>query len=76
MSFYQLTRTAGYSLASALSASLLVAYIPRGHAIPANAGYTAAALTGIAVLAAAFVTSVAFASRPHGNPGEAHRDIT
>jgi hypothetical protein len=29
-----------------------------------------------AVLAAAFVTSVAFASRPHGNPDEAHRDIT
>jgi MFS family permease len=62
MSFYQLTRTTGYSLASALSASILVAYIPHGQAIPANAGYTAAALIGIAVLAAAFATSVAFAS--------------
>jgi MFS family permease len=63
MSFYQLLRTAAYSVASALSASILIAYIPRGDAVPADAGYGAAALASLAVLVLAVVASVAFAAR-------------
>jgi hypothetical protein len=61
MSFYQLVRTTGYSLASALSATVLVAYTQAGQPWPASAGYTAAAAVSIAVLTAAFLVSAAFA---------------
>jgi MFS family permease len=61
MSFYQLVRTVGYSIASALSATALVLYIPAGHTRPANAGYSTAALISIAVLLAGLAVSTAFA---------------
>ncbi|MHB8293884.1 MAG: MFS transporter [Acidimicrobiales bacterium] len=67
MSFYQDLRTVAYSIASALSATVLVAYIPRGHVFPTNTGFSAAALISIAVLVAALVASVVFvalAKRP------------
>ena len=68
MSFYQLARTVAYALASALSATLLVLSVPRGHALPADAGYTTAALASIAILAAALAVSLLFAM-PAANPG-------
>jgi predicted MFS family arabinose efflux permease len=71
MSFYQLVRTVGYSIASALSATALVLYIPAGHAFPSNAGYSAAALISIGVLLAGFLLSTAFAAatrRPPDGP--------
>ena len=68
MSFYQLARTVAYALASALSATLLVLSVPRGHALPADAGYTTAALASAAVLAAALAVSLVFA-RLAGSPG-------
>lgn len=71
MSFYQLNRTVAYSIGSALSATLLTASMPRGHALPAGAGYTAAALVSTAVLAAALMASLLFA-RPARHHGLAH----
>jgi len=61
MSFYQLVRTVAYSLGSALSATLLVLAIPHGRAVPAEAGYTTAALTCTAILTVAFAVSLLFA---------------
>jgi MFS family permease len=63
MSFYQLARTVAYALGSALSATLLVLSVPPGHALPADAGYTTAALACLAVLAAALAVSLLFAGR-------------
>jgi hypothetical protein len=53
MSFYQLARTVAYSIASALSATMLVLSIPRGHHLPTDAGYSTVALTSTIVLVAA-----------------------
>jgi predicted MFS family arabinose efflux permease len=61
ISFYQLVRTVGYSIASALSATVLVLAIPAGRLIPGDAGYSAAAVISIAVLAATLVASTLFA---------------
>ena len=63
ISFYQLVRTTAYSVASALSATVLVAYIPAGQLVPENAGYSAAARISIAVLAAALIGSVLLVAR-------------
>jgi hypothetical protein len=60
ISFNQLTRTVAYSLASALSATVLVLATPAGGQEPANAGYGAAALVCIAVLTAALGSAVLF----------------
>ncbi|WP_205683645.1 MFS transporter [Brevibacterium aurantiacum] len=49
-SFYQVLRYVGYSLGSALSATLLVATIPPGGSLPSEVGYSAAAWLGIGVL--------------------------
>ncbi len=61
ISFYQLNRTVAYSIASALSATILILGTPAGHAVPANAAYSAAALVSTAVLVAALVVSSVFA---------------
>jgi MFS family permease len=61
ISFYQLLRTVAYSIASALSATILVGYIPRGRALPANAGYSAAVLVDLAVLAAGLTVAIILA---------------
>jgi hypothetical protein len=61
ISFYQLVRTVAYSIASALSATVLVLYVPAGRVLPSNAGYSAAAVVSIVVLGAALVASILFA---------------
>jgi hypothetical protein len=61
ISFYQLNRTVAYSIASALSATILILGTPAGHAAPASAAYSAAALVSTAVLVAALVVSGIFA---------------
>ena len=63
ISFYQLVRTVAYAIASALSATVLVASTPAGRRFPADAGYSAAALVSIAVLLAALAVSVLFVMR-------------
>lgn len=49
-SFYQVLRYIGYSMGSALSATLLVANTPAHANLPAESGYAAAAWTGILAL--------------------------
>ncbi|MFB7496464.1 MFS transporter [Streptomyces sp. NPDC056161] len=61
MSFYQLIRTVGYSMASALSATALIVTMPAGHTVPANSGYSIAALIGVVVLLVGLVANTAFA---------------
>lgn len=68
MSFYQLVRTVGYSIASALSATALVLYIPAGHTLPSGAGYSAAAIISVAVLIAGLFLSTVFAVASHRQP--------
>jgi MFS family permease len=64
ISFYQLVRTAGYSVASALSATVLAGYTRPGQHVPAETGYSAATLIDLAVLALALLASVLFALQP------------
>jgi hypothetical protein len=61
ISFYQLIRTVAYSIASALSATILILGTPARHALPASAAYSAAALVSTAVLIAALLVSGIFA---------------
>jgi MFS family permease len=58
ISFYQLLRTVAYSIASALSATILVGYIPRGQSLPTNAGYSAAVLVDLVILAAGLAVAM------------------
>jgi hypothetical protein len=67
ISFYQVGRTVAYSLGSALSATLLVLYIPRGHLIPAASGYSAAALVCVIILIVALAASAVFAMAATGD---------
>lgn len=60
ISFYQLVRTVAYALGSALSATLLLFYVPPGEEVPTNAGYSTAALVCIAVLLGALLASALF----------------
>jgi MFS family permease len=61
ISFYQLLRTVAYSFGSALSATVLVLYIPRGASFPMATGYSAAAAICTGLLVIALVVSVLFA---------------
>ena len=61
ISFYQVARTVAYSLGSALSATVLVLYIPRGRALPSDSGYTAAAAVCVIILFAALAAGIVFA---------------
>lgn len=61
LSFYQLVRTVAYSVGSVLSATLLVAGTPAGSHLPTNAGYSAAALADLTVLACAFLAGLVLA---------------
>ena len=73
MSFYQLVRTTGYAIASALSATVLAGYIAAGRIYPADAGYGAAALIATGVLVVTLVVSGLFAARPEAAGPEAAR---
>ena len=64
ISFYQLVRTVGYSIASALSATVLAAYVPAGGRVPGDAGYSAAAAIATGVLVVTLIVSGVFALRP------------
>jgi hypothetical protein len=56
-------RTVGYSIASALSATVLAVHVPAGGRVPADAGYSAAAAIATGVLVATLMVSGAFAVR-------------
>ena len=57
MSFNQVLRYVGYSMGSALSATVLEARTQAGHVLPEAGGYTTVAVLGIAVLVVAAVVS-------------------
>src|SRR5215470_10123357 len=57
ISFYQLNRTVAYSIASALSATILILGTPAGHAVPAGAAYSAAALAAALVVSSIFAVA-------------------
>ena len=63
MSFNQVLRYVGYSTGSALSATILQASTPAGQRLPADSGYTTAALFGCAVLIVAGVASALLPAR-------------
>ena len=63
MSFNQVLRYVGYSLGSVLSATVLQAHTPSGHALPTDRGYTVAALLGCGVLAFAGLLSAVLPGR-------------
>ncbi len=70
ISFYQLLRTVGYSLASALSATVLIAHIHPGQHLPPDSGYSAALLVDLAILAAALLISSLLALRQPRRTGQ------
>ncbi len=63
MSFYQLVRTVAYSFGSALSATVLVLYIPPAGWFPTTTGYSAGAAVCTGLLVIALVVSATFAVR-------------
>jgi hypothetical protein len=72
----QVARTVAYSLGSALSATVLVLYIPRGRALPSDSGYTAAAVVSVVILLAALAASVLFAmSRAGDKSAQAKQEV-
>jgi len=62
ISFYQLVRTIAYSFGSALSATILVSYVPPGAAFPTATGYSAAAALCTGLLVIALAVSALFAA--------------
>jgi predicted MFS family arabinose efflux permease len=58
--FYQVVRSTGFALGSALSATVLTSATPRGRSIPASSGYDTAAVLGICALIVATAVSAAF----------------
>jgi MFS family permease len=69
ISFYQLVRTVAYAIASPLSATPLVLSTPAGQRLPANAGYSAAALVSTVILVAALLASIVFVVTAKKRPG-------
>jgi MFS family permease len=63
MSFNQVLRYVGYSMGSALSATVLEAHTPAGRRLPEAGGYTTVALLGIAVLVVAGIVSTVVPGR-------------
>lgn len=63
MSFYQLVRTVAYSIASTLSATLLLLGSPSGRVFPADGAYSGAAYVGIGILVLGMFASFGFAAR-------------
>ena len=57
ISFHQLLQTVGYSLASALAATVLVAHTHPGQHLPTDGGYGSALLVALAILVATLLTS-------------------
>jgi MFS family permease len=67
MGFNQVLRMAGFSLGSALSATVLELHTPPGASLPSEAGYTVAALLGVAIFAVTVVLAVALRGRRPGS---------
>jgi MFS family permease len=70
MGFYQVVRYIGFSLGSALTASILASHTPAGQHLPDEGGYTLALwiAVGICVAAAALAFVLPARGRPPGPP--------
>ena len=64
MSFNVVLRYVGYSVGSALSATVLAGHTPAGSTFPTSDGYTMATLIGIGVLALGALLSAALPNKP------------
>lgn len=69
MGFYQVVRSIGFSVGSALVASVLAAHEVAGAAFPTVDGYTLALWIGVGVCAVAAVVAVVLAPRGGGEEG-------
>jgi len=63
MSFNQVLRYVGYSIGSALSATVLAAHTPSGQLLPTGSGYTSVALLGVGILVMTAVVSAVVPGR-------------
>ena len=63
ISFYQLIRTVGYAVASALSATVLVGFTASAGGYPSAAGYSTAAVVDIGLLGCALIAALVLATR-------------
>jgi MFS family permease len=70
MSFNQVLRYVGYSIGSALSATVLEAHTPAGQQLPTGDGYTVVAVIAIGVLVVAAVLSAVLPGREGTPDGE------
>jgi MFS family permease len=61
MGFYGVVRSVSFSAGSALSATVLVIYVPRGRSLPTDGAYSVAAWISIGVLLAALALAGALA---------------
>jgi MFS family permease len=77
MSLNQILRSAGGSIGSALSITILAAHIQAGSGLPSEQGYTLAFLLGAAACGAAALTAILVIPGPpvEANPAEATRVI-
>lgn len=66
MSFNQVLRYLGYSIGSALSATVLASHTPLHQALPTAGGYTTVAFLGVGVLLVAGLMSAILPGREHG----------
>ena len=62
----QVLRTVGYSIGSALAATILTSHTAAGAEFPADAGYTAGAIVAIALCAITAILSSVLPTRSHG----------
>ena len=65
MGLYQVVRSIGFSIGSALSATVLVASVPAGATLPTASGYRTASVVGVAVLLAATAAAAWVAASSH-----------
>jgi MFS family permease len=65
MGLYQVVRSVGFSIGSALSGTVLVASVPAGATLPAASGYRTASVVGVAVLLAATAAAAWLALSSH-----------
>lgn len=66
LGFYQVVRFVGFAVGSGLSASVLAAYTPAGHALPQRAGVSVAMTVGAVVCAVAALAGACL--RPGADP--------
>jgi len=70
MGFYQVVRYIGFSVGSALAASVLASRTPAGQALPTEAGYTLVLWLAVAICVAASALAWVLPQRGHAREGD------